>query len=242
MPITADRPAPYAPASAIIDLIDRHRNRGLPTPVTAEVLARAGISDSLIPRTLQALQTLDLIGEDGSPTEILESIRLAPEAQYKDRLIEWLQSAYADALVFVDPATATDTDVRDAFRSYRPVGQQPRMVTLFLGLFAAAGLGPEKPQRQQAPKKVVKANRITARSLARPQSLDVANTVQSVAPQPSIPAPIAGMLSSLPKPGEAWTREERDRFVSTLGTVLDFCFPVIGAKQNSEKRAREDSQ
>src|SRR6266436_3650546 len=65
--VTADKPAPYATTSAILDIIGRYRNRGLPSPVNADVLARASIPGSLIPRTLQALVTLDLINEAGNP-------------------------------------------------------------------------------------------------------------------------------------------------------------------------------
>ena len=148
MAVTAEKSAPYAPASAIIALIERHRNRGLPAPVTSEVLGRAGISNSLIPRTLQALQVLDLIDEQGAPTETMEGLRLAPEAEYQKRLSEWLKGAYADVLSFVDPAQDDETAVRDAFRSYNPVGQQPRMVSLFLGLLATAGMADEKHKGQ----------------------------------------------------------------------------------------------
>ena len=49
-----------ATARAILDLIERYRERGLTSPINADVLARAGIPTSLIPRTVQALQTLDL--------------------------------------------------------------------------------------------------------------------------------------------------------------------------------------
>jgi Family of unknown function (DUF5343) len=95
MPVTSTAPAPYAPASAVIELIRRHRNRGLPTPVNADVLARASISGSLIPRTLQALQTLDLIDDNGTLTAVLEGIRLAPEAEYRQRVADWLRATYA---------------------------------------------------------------------------------------------------------------------------------------------------
>lgn len=149
MSVTADKAAPYAPASAVIDLIQRHRNRGLPSPINAEVLARAGVSESLIPRTLQALIVLDLIDDQGAPSRTLEGIRLAPEAEYKQRLSEWLKSAYADVLKFVDPAMDDETRVRDAFRNYQPIGQQSRMITLFLGLMAAAGMAPEKAAGQR---------------------------------------------------------------------------------------------
>src|SRR5688572_7472873 len=140
MTVTPDRPAPYAPATAVLAMIERHRSRGLPTPINADVLARASVSASLVPRTLYALQTLDLITESGEPTEVFERIRRSPEAEYKQRLLEWLNGAYADVLQYIDPATADEVAVRDAFRAYNPVGQQARMVTLFMGLYAAAGV------------------------------------------------------------------------------------------------------
>jgi hypothetical protein len=152
--VTPDKPAPYATSNSILEIIDRHRNRGLPSPVDAEVLARSGIPESLIPRTLQSLQTLDLIDEDGRPSQILEGIRLAPEAEFRRRLAEWLQAAYADVLLFVDPAKDDETAIRDAFRNYNPIGQQPRMITLFLGLMTAAGLAGDKeaqPRRSRPP-------------------------------------------------------------------------------------------
>lgn len=144
MSVTSSEPAPYAPAKAVLELIARFRNRGLPTPISLEVLGRAGITDSLIPRTFQALKVLDLIGEDGMPTPTFDGLRLAPEPDYKTRTAEWLNNAYADVLRFIDPANADETQIRDAFRNYKPVGQQDRMVTLFVGLYAAAGIGPEK--------------------------------------------------------------------------------------------------
>jgi hypothetical protein len=143
VPVTPDKPVPYAPAKAILEIIGRYRTRGLQVPISAEVLGRSGISDSLIPRTLQALKTLDLIDAEERPTPTLDGLRLAPEAEYPARLRQWLKDAYADVLMFVDPATADETGLRDAFRSYTPIGQQDRMVSLFTGLCAAAGMGPE---------------------------------------------------------------------------------------------------
>lgn len=227
MPVTPDRPAPYAPASGILALIKRHRNKGLQPPVNADVLARSGISTSLIPRTLQALQTLDLIGDDGFPTPILEGLRLAPEAEYQARLAEWLNATYADALAYVDPATDDEVRIRDAFRSYTPVGQQGRMVTLFTGLFAGAGIGPEKP----------KANaRKSARILPPPGTRQKPNPTKKseekgvlpppFAPAKPLPPPLTGLLASLPTSGQGWSKQDRDRFLHTFGAVLDFCFPV----------------
>ena len=41
MAVTQDKPAPYAPASAILEIIQTHRRKGL-TSFTADVLQRVG--------------------------------------------------------------------------------------------------------------------------------------------------------------------------------------------------------
>ncbi|UPT61714.1 MAG: DUF5343 domain-containing protein [Hyphomonadaceae bacterium JAD_PAG50586_4] len=196
MAVTTTAPAPYAPPSAVLEVINRHRARGLPAPITQEVLGRAGISESLIPRTLQALQSLDLINENGMPSPTLEGLRLAPEHEFKARIAEWLNGAYADVLQFIDPATASDTDVRDAFRSYNPIGQQGRMVTLFQGLYAAAGIGserqsaprpaartaPPKPRAQNAPRNKRRENQLRTEAQhlrCRLRSLDYSTAFQT---------------------------------------------------------------
>jgi hypothetical protein len=232
MPVTPDSPAPYAPASAIIDLIRRHRSRGLPAPVNSDVLARAGISESLIPRTLQALQALDLIDDNGAPTATLEGIRLAPEAEYKQRIADWLRATYADALQFIDPATATESDIRDAFRNYRPIGQQGRMVTLFSGLFREAGISPERQRASNGAKPVIRAAaKPKPATPAGRTSHTPANTGVS---SENLPAPIAGMLASLPTNGAGWSQVTRDKFVTTFEAVLDFCIPIVEEPEATE--------
>jgi hypothetical protein len=241
MAVTADKPSPYAPASAILDLIDRHRNRGLPAPINAEVLARAGISESLIPRTLYALQVLDLVDETGKPTSTFEGIRLAPEVEYKKRLEDWLKGAYADVFSFVDPSQDDDVAIRDAFRGYQPTGQQDRMVSLFQGLCVAAGIAAEKPKAQKT-----QQNRSVLRILPKPTApaatkrigflKSIAKSSASAAPS-GLPPALAGLLASLPATGEGWTADDRAKFVTTFGAVLDFCFPInepSAAKQNGD--------
>jgi Family of unknown function (DUF5343) len=229
MAVTAEKPAPYATAGSILDIIDRYRSRGLPSPVDGEVLARAGIAQSLIPRTLQALQTLDLIdSETGAPTQTFEGLRLASESEYRQRLEDWLKGAYADVFAFVDLTKDDEGRVRDAFRSYQPIGQQDRMVLLFQGLCTAAGLIKEKPDSARTP------------PAARPRSASTPPLRRAAIPKqaskhapskhhliPELPRPLAGLLESLPANGEGWTKDARERFMTTFGTVLDFCIPVV---------------
>jgi hypothetical protein len=186
VPVTANVSAPYAPPSAVLDLIMRHRTRGLPAPVSAEVLSRSGIPESLISRTLQALKTLDLLSDDDKPTATLEGLRLASETEFRDRLAEWLNAAYADILNFVDPAVADETALRDAFRAYSPIGQQNRMVTLFSGLYAAAGIGPEKSANARTHRKGGKLPANTNGANSIPKRQPAALVVSVAAEQPSV--------------------------------------------------------
>lgn len=228
MPVTLDKPGPYASPQSIIEIVERHRNRGLPSPVTSDVLGRAGIPDSLIPRTLQAMQALDLIDEGGNITEMFESIRLTAEAEYQSRLQAWLNSAYADVLSYVDPANDDETKIRDAFRNYRPTGQQARMVTLFVRLYGAAGVRAPKPvlERSAAPRLRTVSNRLTAVRRAAPAKAPPQRHAYQ-APTSGLPAPIEGLLATLPAEGDGWTKDRRDKFVTTFEAVLDFCFPIV---------------
>lgn len=233
MPVMKDKPAPYAPASALLELVNRHRERGLPKPVNAEVLGRAGISDSLNSRTLQALQILDLIDADGNPTSTLEGIRLAPAAEYQKRLKEWLDSAYADIIQFVDPEKDDETKIRDAFRSYNPVGMQPRMVTLFTGLYAAAGVRTETtaktaPSRPR-PASTTATPRLKAKSVPRRNAPN--NTSFD-----GLPEPLAGLLKKLPVEGATWSQEQRDKFLTAFGHMIDFSYQIGDPESDAEEQ------
>jgi hypothetical protein len=234
MAVTAGTTAPYAPPSAVLDIVARHRGKGLPPAVDAAVLERAGISHSLVPRTLQALTTLDLIDADGRLTSTFESIRLAPEAEYQSRLMEWLNAAYADALAFVDPATANESEIRDAFRQYKPAGQRARMVTLFLGLYAAAGVSRGR-QRATSNRQTPAAPKVLPRAaLAVQRGGQQQARILPLAS--SLPAPIAGLLTKLPQEGGGWTRQQRDQLMTAFGAILDVCFPIVrGGERDSDE-------
>jgi hypothetical protein len=242
MPVTADRPGPYAPPTAIIEVVERNRTKGIPNPITSEVLERAGVSPSLIPRTLQALQTLDLINDNGSHTDVLEGLRRAPEGEYKQRLVQWLDAAYADARQFVDPAT--DGDVRDAFRHYNPFGQQPRMVTLFLGLYEYAGVIEKKAAAARtpatSPRKQPLARSTVIRTPVKPKD-QIERNDPIVHRVGNLPSALSGLLADLPTLADGWTRAERDRFVATFNAVLDFCYPADVAPKRDNKSFEEDA-
>jgi hypothetical protein len=134
----------YAPTAAVVAVIDRYRDRGLPAPIDPDTLVRAGLTtESLAPRTVQSLKLLDLLDDAMQPTAELVALGKVPTDQFKERLAAVLRTAYADVFKFVDPATDDYARIRDQFRPYTPPSLRDRMATLFLGLIEYAGIVPE---------------------------------------------------------------------------------------------------
>lgn len=241
-----EQSAPYAPSTVMLMLLQRNRDKGLPNPITIEVLQRLGVTDSLVQRTFQALKIFDLIDESGKHTGVLDSLRRAPEAEYRPQLAEWLKGAYAHTLDVLDPATATEVQIRDAFRHYNPPSLQPRMIKLFTSLFEEAGVRAASESKPSAKKPTPNGG---AQQPARSQR-PVARSAHSPAPksrqtfeQPTFsglhPA-LGGLLSSLPSPERGWTQEERDRFVTAFSVVLDFAYPPGLRQPSSETEVDDD--
>jgi hypothetical protein len=148
---------PYASTGSITTVIEKHRQVGLPT-MGLQRLQQIGITEALAPRTMHALVFLNFYDEDGNITPEFDALRKVPEHDFKPRLAALLREAYAPILEVLDPATATQTDVENAFRGFEPTGQIPRMVQLFMGLMTYAEVMPEIKRRsgpapgQQAPR------------------------------------------------------------------------------------------
>lgn len=225
MAITAS--APYTSGNSLTTLMRRYRDKGLSKPITGEVLMKAGVSDSLVPRTLQALQMLDLIDDSGEPTPTFEKMRTVPEADYQECLADWLRSAYADVFQYVDPSEDDSARVRDAFRTYTPHGQQDRMVALFMSLCADAGLVDESKKSAPKPggrKQSVRTPRQKTPPVKQAREVDQRHRSHEDLAA-GLPPAIAGLIQSIPKSG-GWTQEMRDKFLTTFGTVLDFAIAI----------------
>lgn len=234
MSVSTQSSAPYATGSSVIGIIRRFRDKGLSAPFTGDVLLRAGVSESLVNRTMHALQTLELIDDKGMPTPTLQKMRVVGESEFKQCLADWIRSAYAEVFQFVDPAKDDAVRVRDAFRSYTPIGQQDRMVSLFLSLCAEAGLVNEskksetKPAARKPPTQRGSSTTLVSTRIAARNPLQHTNVFSNT----GLPPALAGLMQSLPPPGTGWTKEKRDLFVSTFQTVLDFDIPIIKQELN----------
>jgi hypothetical protein len=133
---------PYAPTKTVLKVVDRHRQFGL-RAMDLQKLKSIGVTDALAPRTLASLVGLGFYDDKGQITQEFEALRLAPEADFKPQFGELMRQVYGPVLEILDPWTATRTEIEDAFRGFEPPGMRPRMVQLFEGLMAFAGLRPE---------------------------------------------------------------------------------------------------
>lgn len=149
--------APYASTGSVQKVIEKHRQMRLQT-VNLQKLQMIGVTESLAPRTLYALEALGFYDENGTITPEFDALSKVPEHDFKPRLGALLREAYAPILEVIDPAVATQTDIENAFRGFEPTGQIPRMAQLFMGLMAYAEVMPEVKRRsgpipgQQAPR------------------------------------------------------------------------------------------
>src|ERR1700674_4011261 len=124
MPLQAGSHAPYAPPKTVTTVIDGYRNCGLGTPITHDVLIRAGVGESLTHRTLQSFRALELLDGEGMPTPTFTTLREARGEDFNSRGEAWLRSVYEDVLQYADPSTDTPERLAEAFRGYQPNGQR----------------------------------------------------------------------------------------------------------------------
>ena len=222
-------PAPYAPPSAVLTVVDAFRERGLQTPFTTDVLVRAGVTEALANRTFAALQILDFVDEKGDPTDVLNALRLAPTDEFSDRLAEHIRSAYAPIFAFSDPAEDSPQRVRDAFRGYQPIGQQQRMVTLFLGLCERAGIIEPTPKRQAVSGSTPRA-RVVAQPRKQPKPSRKPAGETGDAPhehdEGRIPGPLLALMRLLPTEGH-WTAADRKRWLDLFEITLNYLIVVV---------------
>lgn len=230
MPITPNAPAPYTSAPALLKVIEGYRNRGLQTPFSVDVLIKANVSEALAPRTMQALELLDLVDEGGNPTETLEALRRAPETEYRERFADFLRSAYAEVFAFADPREDSRERIRDAFRDFTPRGQQERMVSLFLALCAYAGLIEAPPPAVRAASAVRRSQKqiqrgTTTRRVGSAASTEaVARIRPATTPPPDRHPFVVGLIQSLPEVGSVWPDQKRDDWVQAAMAVFNMIY------------------
>lgn len=265
MPIQSDGPAPYTAPKAVIDFIEAYRQRGLQVPFTHDVLVKAGVSETLAPRTITSLKLLGLVTEDGQPTVQLTDLRKAPADDFKPRVAALIRDVYAEVFSYVDPVVDPHERIRDGFRSYTPVGQQGRMVTLFLGLCEYAGLIPPSPERKKGAAGGAATRRPSRGPRVRAPKAETAPDRQTVrtadtgwmtsggilTPEVRIglggAAPgghqlVQGLLRELPPVGARWPKDKMNTWLELQRAVFNVLYEITDATRPSEASGDQDGE
>ncbi|QIN77837.1 hypothetical protein GBA65_04100 [Rubrobacter marinus] len=240
----ANQRMPYAPASGVLTVVRRYRERGLPLPMNNKALQQVGVSEGNAPRTLQALKILGLIDEEGGVTDAFKRVQRANTAEYPATLAEIVRSAYHTIFTIVDPAQDDLTAVNDAFRWYEPSGQRQRMVKLFLSLCDEAGLIPEENRealqmtQQQGTRRRQPPRRSSGQQRAQknPQPKKASTPPDPTPADEELPRreaesgtpdyrPITVLIQQLPKGGR-WTKRRRDLWVRAMVATVDLAVEI----------------
>jgi hypothetical protein len=154
--------APYAPAAGVITVLERFRETSLGgSRVTTDLVMRLSMGEEVARRVVLSLRLLDLIDDEGQPTNNFVAFKQASSDEYQQVLRDQLYDAYAPvfAVLGKDLQTKTPAQVEDAFRKFRPDSLRKRMVTCFLGLCEYAGIVAQAPKGTPGPKRGASAPR-----------------------------------------------------------------------------------
>jgi hypothetical protein len=238
--IHPDGEAPYTSVPAAVMVIDRFRNGTLQTPITADVLRRAGVPEGLVRRTLKALRLLELIDDGGKPTEQFIQLAKARPEDYQQAFADYLRSVYRDVFTYTDPGSSDLAALRSAFWGYKPPGQRDTMVRLFLGLCEYAGLLPGQPKRERpatsspSPRKGKDAT-TAARSSSQTRG-SKPPPKEPPTPPPPTPPPSSTLLDGIdpalvawfqkiPQSGSPWAKDDKDRWFTAFRAMVDGVHP-----------------
>jgi hypothetical protein len=147
--------APFASTDPFVKTIETYRETGLGGgSITLAILQRMSMGDEVARRVISTLRMLELIDDDGRPTQNLIDLKHASSAEYKNIFADQLREAYAPVFaVMPNPGGKTIEQVTDAFRTFKPESLRSRMVTLFLGLCEYTGIVDGSVVRKTTPSK-----------------------------------------------------------------------------------------
>ena len=227
--------APYTTAAAATAVLDAWRDHGFTTPITAEILlTRTGIPESISKRTLQSLRELELVDGPGQPTPVFEAFRhTRGDEEYRAALQHWLRDVYADILQHGDPSTDEPHRIREAFRTYEPVGQRLAMTSLLVGLWRYAGLPVAASKASSRPTKTAPKTR-TPRKRAHKGTDSSIGPVGAKETSPSAPGLLFGLTES---DGAAMSDAEFYEVWAALGKVA-----LVRSRKHEAAVDQKDSQ
>ena len=227
--------APYAAISNVMEVINRKREHGLSAPLNPSVLESISIPKGNASRTLQTLNFLGLIDEDGTQTELFNQLGRAGEAndEYRSILEKIIRHSYRKVFEIVDPAQAADTAINDAFRQFGPETQRARMLTFFLGMCEQAGITqPNSRERRNRTGSSSRSPSQRNRSRSSQPSATIAasnadeTSSRRVADADTEYRLVFAVMQQLPSDRQ-WTADRRQKWLAAVEAAVDLMVDVV---------------
>jgi len=242
MPSNLEGLCAYAPSGNVLTVIHQMRERGLKEPITMQLITVVGVAEGNASRTIQALRFLNLIDEEGYLTDNFKSLRNVSSDEYPTLLGNILKEAYSHVFMVLDPATASDEQLQNAFRYYEPRAQRQRMISLFKGLCREAQLitgSSEVPKRTRS---ATIGKSSTSSSNGRKPAVTEHSAPQAVPDFASVPSQannhyqsgisqeytlLFNLLQQLPKGEEKqWTSARREKWLQAVTASVDLLIEI----------------
>jgi hypothetical protein len=130
----------YAAVINMQKTLTAHQAGKLPRQVTIEKLIELGIASGDALRVKNTLIDLTFIDRDGYQTHLFERLATVSEEEYREILADVLHHVYTEVFDQINPATATQAQLKSAFSVYAFPKLHRKMVALFRELAQQAGL------------------------------------------------------------------------------------------------------
>lgn len=179
---------------------------------------------------MSALRFLDLIDSNNRPRPRLEDIAKNP-GKRKAILREHLPKCYAGALKDLQLERASLGELEERFRTYSIDGETLRKaLAFFINAYDYSNipLSPHFTKKTRTTKKSNEARRRTQFAKKQPSEKDMLQEklTQDLTLKYNLHPSIHGLLGDLVKSGHKWTKEERDRWVSTFVKTIEYAYPI----------------
>jgi len=218
---------PYGPVANIVTVLQKLRTRNLPESINSEYLRDVSIPEGTITRTLTGLKFLGLIDDYGTLLEPLKVIHTSTDEEYKEILAGLVRAAYKDVFNVVDPGQESQDKIANVFRKYLPASQRERMVAFFLGMCREAGITTLDVPKTRSMIQVVTTKTPTRKlgpfptHQARKPQYETSDSRTQIEIAPAL----EGLMKSLPKSGEALSKDRRDKWLAMARVTLEFIYP-----------------
>lgn len=230
--------APHAAAENIIKVLERYRSTSFGGgPVTPAIVQKLQMGEEVSRRVVFSLRELELIDDDGLPTEALKAFEKAPSDQYRAVFATHLRGVYAPVFDVLgsDISAATPVEVEDQFRDLTPKTLRGRMARCFLGLCAYAGItdpvapaksGPKPPRPSSSTSRPQRAAGEERRpSKGRPSGVDLITVKGASESVGAVLSSGGALVIALSGKVTDLTAEERSKIFALFDEVKTFGQP-----------------